>query len=100
MKIAPSGYYAAKKRPPSARAARDEELKAVIGEVFHERLKGRGLAGARKVWHLLKRNGHRVASCTVERLMRELGLKGAMRGEPVRTTRRDETILLPGRQTC
>ena len=48
--IAPSGYYAAKTRPPSARAIRDAELLVSIEAVFHDRTKGRGLAGARKVW--------------------------------------------------
>jgi putative transposase len=42
--------------------------------------------GARKVWHALRREGVSVARCTVERLMRELGLRGAVRGATVRTT--------------
>jgi putative transposase len=45
---------------PSARAVRDEELKPLIDAVFHDRLKGRGLAGARKVYHLLRRDGRKV----------------------------------------
>ncbi|WP_148425101.1 IS3 family transposase, partial [Komagataeibacter europaeus] len=45
--------------------------------------------GARKVWHQLRREGLDVARCTVERLMRRMGLKGVIRGKGVRTTRPD-----------
>jgi putative transposase len=45
-----------------------------------------GVYGARKVWLQLNREGTAVARCTVERLMRELGLAGARRGKRVRTT--------------
>jgi putative transposase len=52
-----------------------------------------GVDGADKVWAQMRReggvDGHPVARCTVERLMRELGLRGAVRGKPVRTTRTD-----------
>jgi putative transposase len=89
VKIAPSTYYAFKKRPPSARRLRDEELCAEIERVYHDRDKGRGLAGARKVWHLLARDGIVVARCTVERLMRQLGLQGVRRGRRHVTTRPD-----------
>lgn len=95
VKIAPSGYYAFRKRAPSARALRDGELKPLIEQVFFDRAKGRGLAGARKMWHLLAREGVTVARCTVERLMRELGLQGARRGRSVRTTRPDEQANRP-----
>jgi putative transposase len=93
--IAPQTYYAAKSRPPSARAVREEELKTRITEVFWDRSKGRGLAGARKVWHLLEREGVEVARCTVERLMSELGLRGAVRGRRFVTTRPDESAPRP-----
>ena len=77
LEIAPSTYYAAKKREenPPARDARDEELKIEIMRVWKE--KGRGVYGARKVWHELRREGTDVARCTVERLMGELGIAGA-----------------------
>lgn len=77
LEIAPSTYYAAKKREetPPARDARDEKLKREIMRVWKE--KGRGVDGARKVWHELKREGIEVARCTVERLMGELGIAGA-----------------------
>ena len=51
-KIAPSGYYARKKRPVSARASRDADLIERIESVFWDRKKGRGISGARKVWRL------------------------------------------------
>ena len=77
LEIAPSTYYAAKKREenPPARDARDEKLKIEIMRAWKE--KGRGVYGARKVWHELKREGTDVARCTVERLMGELGIAGA-----------------------
>ena len=84
---APSGYYAFKTRPASARARRDAELVVEIERVFWDRKLGRGISGARKVWHLLKREGIVVARCTVERLMRRQGLRGVRRGKRFVTTR-------------
>jgi putative transposase len=74
-----STYYAAKKRErePSRRGRRDEWLKRQIMRVWEDRKKGRRLYGARKVWRQLRREGIEVARCTVERLMRELGIEGA-----------------------
>jgi len=60
-KIAPSGYYAYKTRPSSARAVRDAELVVKIRQVFFDRTRGRGISGSRKVWRLLKRDGVDVA---------------------------------------
>ena len=62
---------------------RDGELKALITRVHGENF---GVYGVRKVWRELNRRGQNVARCTVERLMRELGLSGAVRGKKVRTT--------------
>jgi transposase InsO family protein len=74
LEIAPSTYYAAKKREedPPARDARDEELKKEIMRVWKK--KGRGVYGARKVWREMNREGIEVARCTVERLMGDLGI--------------------------
>jgi len=83
LPIAPSTYYDAKSRPPSARAVRDEELRAEIERVHAGNF---GVYGARKVFRQLKREGIDVARCTVERLMRELGLEGVRRGKKKRTT--------------
>lgn len=86
LPIAPSTYYAAKARPPCARTRRDAELCEHIARVHAENF---GVYGARKVWRQLNREGHRVARCTTERLMRRLGLCGVRRGRPQRTTTPD-----------
>ena len=84
LQVAPATYYAAVTRPPSARTVRDERLCAAITRVWQEHL---GVYGAAKVWAQLHREGAPVARCTVERLMRGLGLRGVVRGKTsVRTT--------------
>lgn len=83
LPFAPTTYYAAISRPLSARETRDEELKPDIQRVWEEH---RRVYGADKVWAQLKREGRPVARCTVERLMRNLGLRGVVRGKKVRTT--------------
>jgi transposase InsO family protein len=88
LPIAPSTYYdhARKRRSPelrSKRAQRDAFLKAEIQRVWDA---SDGLYGVRKVWRQLLREGQDVARCTVARLMRELGLRGVVRGRKVRTT--------------
>ena len=95
VQVAPRTYYAAKTRAHSARAARDAELLEAIKAVHGDRAKGRGVAGYRKVWHLLRRGGVDVARCTVERLMRREGLRGAVRGRRFRTTIPDQTAARP-----
>jgi len=97
LKIAPSTYHehAARAREPerlSARARRDVELKPEITRVFEENY---AVYGARKVWRQLKRESFDVARCTIERLMRELGLKGAIRGKPFKTTISDKATPCP-----
>lgn len=84
LQVAPSTYYAARSRPLSVRAARDAELVAEIRRVHAENY---SVYGADKVWAQLNRHGTRVARCTVERLMRQQGLRGAVRGRTwTRTT--------------
>ena len=88
LPIAPSTYslHAAREADPaqrSARAQRDERLCGQIQQVWDENLQA---YGADKVWRQLRREGVEVARCTVERLMRRLGLKGVRRGKPVKTT--------------
>jgi putative transposase len=75
--------YDAARRAPSARTVRDEQLKAAISRMHQDNF---GVYGARKIWLALNREGIPVARCTVERLMRDLGLAGARRGKRVRTT--------------
>jgi len=93
LPIAPSTYYAAKTRPPSARAVRDEGLKPEIQRVHRESYDG--VYGARKVWKQLDREGIPVARCTVERLMRILGLNGVRRGAFKVTTTPDTNVPRP-----
>ena len=78
LPIAPSTYHAhaAKRADPaklSARAKRDAALKPEIARVFAENF---AVYGARKVWRQLQREGEEAARCTVERLMRSMGLEG------------------------
>ena len=90
--IAPSTYYDARARTPSAQDERDERLKEQISKVHRDNY---GVYGARKVWLALNREGTPVARCTVERLMRELALHGARRGRQVRTTTPDPAATRP-----
>lgn len=92
MQVAPSTYYAARSRPLSARRVLDEALKVKIARVHRDNL---GVYGARKVWLALHREGVPAARCTVERLMRGLGLVGVVRGKRVRTTVPGETAERP-----
>jgi putative transposase len=87
-KIAPNTYWVAKKRPPSARAGARRGAQGRDRPGPPENLE---VYGADKVWAQLNREGIRVARCTVERLMREMGLSGARRGRAYKvTTRSDE----------
>ncbi|MEK8090923.1 IS3 family transposase [Thermithiobacillus plumbiphilus] len=88
LQIAPSAYWrhAARQRHPalrSARVRRDAVLMSEIERVWQANLQ---VYGADKVWRQLNREGIAVARCTVERLMKHLGLQGARRGKVVRTT--------------
>lgn len=83
LQIAPSTYYAAKTRPPSARAQRDAELIVDIKTVHKDNL---GVYGARKIHAALNREGVAVARCTIERLMRAEGLQGVRRDKTRKTT--------------
>jgi putative transposase len=88
LQIAPSCYrrHAARRRNPQLdcdRAQRDQKLIPEIQRVWHANWQ---VYGADKVWKQMNREGIRVARCTVERLMRQLGLVGARRGKKLRTT--------------
>lgn len=88
LRVAPSSYYehAARLVDPdkrSVRARRDDELRQQFGRVHEASF---GLYGTRKVWHQLRREGIEVAKCTVERLMRAMGLAGIRRGKTCVTT--------------
>jgi transposase InsO family protein len=88
LPIAPSTYYEQKAREADParlpkRAIRDRELREEIERVWKENF---GVYGARKVWRQLRREGIGVARCTVERLMCQMGLQGAIRGKKYKTT--------------
>ena len=92
LQFAPRTYHAAKQRPVSKRAQRDGELKPEIVRVYRENF---GVYGADKVWAQLNREQIPVARCTIERLMRELKLQGAVRGKKHRTTIADGLAVRP-----
>jgi len=88
LPIAPSTYYEHKSRqadpsrlPPRVRrdAVRRDEIQRVWRENFQ-------VYGVRKVWRQLGREGQQVARCTIERLMRQMGLQGATRGRRSKVT--------------
>jgi putative transposase len=88
LPIAPSTYFRHKAEQRdadrrSARQQRDEVLRAIIRRIYHE---NRSVYGPRKVWRQMGREGLREARCRVRRLMREMGLVGAVRGRAWTTT--------------
>ena len=88
LAVAPSSYHehAARLADPqlrSARARRDDEIREQIKRVHDD---SSGLYGTRKVWHQMRREGVKVAKCTVERLMHILGVAGVRRGKTTITT--------------
>ena len=97
LPIAPSVYWEHKRRERepercSARSRRDAELRPLVRRVWEANF---GVYGARKIWRQLNREGVAVARCTVERLMRQEGLKGVVRGEKKRTTIPDDSAARP-----
>lgn len=88
LPIAPSTYYAhvRLRRAPQERSERTKHDEALEDDVRRVWTGNRGVYGARKVWRQLRREGTEVARCTVERLMRRLGLAGVVRGRRARTT--------------
>jgi putative transposase len=83
LQVAPSTYYAAKARAPSVRSLRDEQLKVHIKPVWDANYQ---VYGAVKIWRQLRREGIGVGRDQVARLMRQLGIRGVIRGKPRRTT--------------
>ncbi|ONM42434.1 transposase, partial [Halopseudomonas pachastrellae] len=97
VQIAPSGYYrhAARARQPalrSMRARQDELLSSEIQRVWDDNMQCYGVV---KVWKQLHRERINVARCTVQRLMRRLGLQGVRRGQIIRTTVPDGKLVCP-----
>ena len=83
LQVAPSTYYAAVSRQPSARHLSDQPLKAEIARVHRANF---GVYGIEKVWRQLNREGIKVGRDRVARLMDELELSGVVRGKKKRTT--------------
>lgn len=97
LPVAPSTYHerVAQRRDPSrlsARAQSEEALKPEVMRVFTENF---SVYGVRKVWRQMQREGFDVARCTVQRLMRDLGLQGVIRGKLIRTTISDKAAPCP-----
>lgn len=84
LQVAPSSYYAAKTRPPSARACRDAELIRRLVALWEDNYR---VYGARKLWKAARRAGVDIGRDQVARLMRAAGIEGARRVRRVRTTR-------------
>src|SRR5438128_12683001 len=99
LPIAPSTYFRHKTHQAdptrrSARAQRDDELRAIIRRIWTEHFH---VYGPRQVWRQMGREHLRIARCRVRRLMREMGLTGAVRGRAwVTTTRSQPTVDRPG----
>jgi putative transposase len=92
LQIAPSSYYAARSRPPSARTVNDTMLKDVIIRVHRANF---GVYGARKVWKALHRLGMDAGRDQVARLMKAVNLQGVTREKTIRTTRPDDQAARP-----
>jgi putative transposase len=87
--VAASTYYAAKTRPPSARAVRGAELRPALRTLWEDNYR---VYGARKLWKAARRAGHDVGRDQVARLMRTEGIEGVVRTKRVRTTRLAEGV--------
>ena len=97
LPIAPSTYYhrlacLVDPSKASARHQRDTELRPEIKRVWDENYQ---VYGVRKAWHQMKREGFEMARCTVERLMKQIGIRGAVRGKVVKTTVPDTSVPYP-----
>ena len=97
LPIAPSTYHlhAARSVDPSQRSARAKHDEVLIGHIQRVWNENFQVYGVRKVWRALRREGIGVARCTVQRLMRQIGLHGVVRGKPVKTTISDQATPSP-----
>jgi putative transposase len=87
LQVAPSTYYAAKSRPPSARAVRDAVMLPILLALWQANY---SVYGAHKLWKAARRAGHDIGRDQVARLMRQAQIRGIKRGRRVITTRRDD----------
>jgi transposase InsO family protein len=88
LQVAPSGYrrHVSRERDPQRRTAREKRDAMLMPEIERVWRSNLQVYGADKVWRQLQRERIAVARCTVERLMRVLGIQGVRRGKVVRTT--------------
>jgi putative transposase len=92
LEIAPSSYYAIRRRPASTRKLRDSDLKAQVARIHEENY---SVYGVRKLWRQLGREGYEAGRDQVGRLMRELGLRGVVRSKKKKTTIAEESSKKP-----
>ena len=92
LRVAPSTYYAAKSRPPSARATRDAVLIPILVALWHANYR---VYGAHKLWKAARRAGHDIGRDQVARLMRRAGIEGVCRRRRLRTTKSDPSAPRP-----
>ncbi|WP_036568299.1 IS3 family transposase, partial [Nocardia sp. BMG51109] len=83
VQIAPRTYRKARRRPPSARDVADAHVENALRDLAGT---PEEMYGRRKMTRYLRRQGHDVAFCTVDRIMREIGMNGVVRGRKLRTT--------------
>ena len=92
LQFAPSTYYAARSRLPSARQLRDAVMMPILLAIWIANFK---VYGAHKLWKAARRGGHDIGRDQVARLMKTLGIEGVRRGRRVRTTRPDDQAARP-----
>ncbi len=92
LQVAPSTYYAAKKRVPSARQLRDQLMMPILLALW---VTNRNLYGAHKLWKAARRDGHDIGRDQVARLMKKLDISGVTKGRRIRTTRADDKAARP-----
>ena len=97
LRIAPSTYHAnvARRTDPARASPRAQQDLVLMEQIRQVHAANFGVYGARKVWRQLAREGTVVARCTVERLIRRMGLRGAVRGKETRTTIADKAAPCP-----
>ena len=97
LRIAPSTYHAhaAQRTDPARASPRARQDLVLMAQIQRVHAANFGVYGARKIWRQLGREGVAVARCTVERLMRRMGLRGAVRGKETKTTITDKATPCP-----
>jgi len=97
LEIAPSAYHerVRKRREPQRRSAREQRDDVLKPEILRFSMRTSRSTACGRIWRQMRREGFSVARCTIERLMRDLGLQGVIRGKPKRTTVSDKSAPCP-----